>query len=451
MTAPTAIVLAAGLGTRMRSAVPKVLHHVAGRPMIDRVLAAIAAIEARPVVVVGGDADALRAHLGRTAVVVQDPPLGTGHAVQVALGELPETGDVLIVYADTPLLRAETLEQMRRLHRSASAALTLLVGETPPPSPYGIVERDGEGGVARIVETKGEPALQARRAERNLGAYVADAGWLRATAPRLAANTSGEIYLTDLVALAVAEGRAVAAHALADHREGLGVNTRADLAVADAVMRERIRERHLLAGVTMLDPASTFIDEEVEIGPDALLLPGTILEGATRIGAGSRIGPRATLRRATVGERCRVGESLVEDSTLEDDVSVGPYCHLRGGAYLERGVDVLDHAEVKNSRVGAGTKVHHFSYLGDATIGAEANIGAGTITVNYNVRREKHRTVIGAGAFIGSDSLLVAPVTVGDGAATGAGAVVTRDVPPGMLAVGMPARAIRRLSEDRGR
>jgi bifunctional UDP-N-acetylglucosamine pyrophosphorylase/glucosamine-1-phosphate N-acetyltransferase len=447
--ASTALVLAAGLGTRLRSATPKVLHALAGTPMIDLVLEAARSVGAEPVVVVGKDQEALRKHLGAVRAVVQDPPLGTGHAVQVALPALPPEGEAFILYGDSPLVRAETLRAMQEAHRARRAVLTLLSARVAGPSAYGIVERSADGGVARIVETKHDRALQDRDAERNLGAYVVDLAWLRSTAPRLAANPSGEIYLTDLPALAAGERRAVAAYCLADAREGMGINTRVDLAAAEAALHERIREQHMLAGVTIRDPASTFIDRAVTIGEDTQLLPGCILEGDTRIGRSCVIGPRARIRSSVIGDRCRVGESFVEDSTFEEEVSVGPYCHIRGAAYLERGVDVLDHAEIKNSRLGSGTKVHHFSYLGDATVGKDVNIGAGTITLNYNIKREKHRTVIGDGAFIGSDTLLRAPVTVGRGAATGAGAVVTRDVPAGMVALGMPARAIKKVEDPR--
>jgi len=427
----------------MRSRKPKVLHALAGRPMIDLVLAAVREVGAEPIVVVGADARRVREHLRDVPVVVQDPPRGTGHAVQVALDALPPDGTAYIVYGDTPLLRPETLRAMRAAHTTADAVLTLLTGEPAPPSAYGLIERGADGGVVRIVETKGDAAAQRRIGERNLGAYVADVPWLRRAAPRLRQNASGEIYLTDLVALAVEDRARVAAHCLEDPREGAGINTRAELATMEAAYRDRIRERHLLAGVSMQDPASTYIDADVEIGEDTVLLAGTILEGRTRIGGECRIGPRATLRDTILGDRCIVGESLLEGCTLEDEVTVGPYCHLRQGAYLEHGVDIGDHAEIKNSRLGAGTKCHHFSYLGDATVGTEVNIGAGTITLNYDGVR-KHRTRIGDRAFIGSDTLLRAPVTVGDDAVTGAGSVVTKDVPAGMVAVGMPARAIKR-------
>jgi bifunctional UDP-N-acetylglucosamine pyrophosphorylase/glucosamine-1-phosphate N-acetyltransferase len=444
----TALILAAGKGTRMRSARAKVLHSLAGMAMIDLVVDAVREVDAEPIVIVSSDAADVRDHLGTVRTVTQDPPLGTGHAVQVALPALPPDGDAFIVYGDTPLLRGETLRAMEVLHRERGAALTLLSARVPPPSAYGIVERDADGGVRRIVETKPDPALQRADAERNLGAYVVDLAWLHRAAPKLARNASGEVYLTDLPAIATADRRPVAAYCLGDHREGMGVNTRAELAAAEALLRERIRERHMLAGVTLRDPASTFIDDAVVIAADTELLPGTILEGATRIGAGCVIGPRATLRNTNVGDRCRIGESLIEDSTLEAEVVIGPYCHLRSGVYLERGVDIKDHAEIKNSRLGSGTKVHHFSYLGDATVGSNVNVGAGTVTANYDGTR-KLPTVIEDGVFLGVDTMLVAPVKVGRRAKTGAGAVVTKDVPPGMLAVGVPARAIKRVVPEK--
>ena len=440
----TALILAAGKGTRMRSARAKVLHSLAGMAMIDLVVDAVREVGAEPIVIVSSDAADVRDHLGTVRTVTQDPPLGTGHAVQVALPALPPDGDAFIVYGDTPLLRAETLRALKALHRERGAALTLLSARVPPPSAYGLIERAPDGAVRRIIETKPDPALQRRDGERNLGAYVVDLAWLHRAAPRLMRNASGEIYLTDLPALASADGRAVAAHCLEDHREGMGVNTRAELAEAEAAIRQRIRERHMLAGVTLRDPPSTFIDARVVIGADTELLPGTMLEGKTRIGSGCVVGPRATLRDTVVGDRCRIGESLIEQSTLEDDVVVGPYCHLRAGAYLERGVDIKDHAEIKNSRLGSGTKVHHFSYLGDATVGKDVNVGAGTVTANYDGTR-KLPTTIDDGVFLGVDTMLVAPVRIGRRAKTGAGAVVTKDVPPGMLAVGVPARAIKRI------
>ena len=442
--AAIALILAAGKGTRMRSTRPKVLHALAGTPMIDLVIDAVRACGATPIVVVSREADDLRRHLGGVKTIVQDPLLGTGHAVQVALSALPREGEAFIVYGDTPLLRAETLREMQALHHDRGAVVTLLSARVPPPSAYGIVERAKDGAVHRIVETKPDPQLQRAEAERNLGAYVVDLAWLHRAAPRLERNATGEVYLTDLPALATADGKPVAAYCLEDHREGMGVNSRVELAVAEALLRERIREQHMLAGVTLRDPASTFIDAGVTIAEDTELLAGTILEGETRIGRGCVIGPRARVRDTIVGDRSRIGESYIEGAILEEEVSIGPYCHIRKGTHLERGVDILDHAEIKNSRLGRGTKVHHFSYLGDATIGADVNVGAGTVTANYDGTK-KLATVIEDGVFLGVDTMIVAPVRIGRRAKTGAGAVVTKDVAPGMLAVGVPARAIKRV------
>lgn len=432
----------------MRSTRAKVLHALAGLPMIDLAIDAVRHAGAEPIVVLSADGDDLRRHLGNVRTVLQDPPLGTGHAVQVALPALPREGEAFIVYGDTPLLRGETLRAMRALHHERAAALTLLSARVPPPSAYGIVERATDGGVRRIVETKLDAGLQRADAERNLGAYVVDLAWLHRAAPLLERNSSGEVYLTDLPALATADGRIVAAHCLEDYHEGVGVNTRAELAHAEALLRQRIRERHMEAGVTLRDPGSTFIDARVVIGEDTEILPGAILEGETRIGRSCLIGPRARIRDCVIGDGSRVGESYLEGATLEAEVSIGPYCHIRQGTHLERGVDILDHAEIKNSRLGRDTKVHHFSYLGDATIGAGVNIGAGTVTANYDGQR-KLATVIEDGAFIGVDTMLVAPVRVGRRARTGAGAVVTKDVPAGVLAVGVPARAIKRIVPDK--
>lgn len=441
----TALILAAGLGTRMRSGRPKLLHTLAGRPMIDLVVRAVRGAAAEPVVVVGSDAAALRAHLGDgIPTVLQSAPRGTGHAVQVALPALPRSGEAFIVYGDTPLLRDATLQALLEAHRAAGAVLTLLTAEVPPPNAYGRIERDAGGRVTGIVETRSNRDAQARTGEANLGAYVVDLDWLHTAAPRLAENASGEVYLTDLAALAAREGRQVATHCLADHREGAGINTRVELGAAEAALRERIRERHMLAGVTLRDPASTFIDDAVEVGEDSVLLPGTILEGRTRVGRGCVIGPRARVSDSVVGDRCVIGESTVDGTTLEDEVSMGPYCHLRPGTHLERGVELGNYVEIKNSRLGAGTKCHHFSYLGDATIGIEVNIGAGTVTANYD-QGVKNPTFIGDHAFVGVDTMFVAPVRMGAHAKTGAGAIVTKDVPDGMLAVGVPARAIKRV------
>ena len=438
---PLGIVLAAGLGTRMRSQTPKVLHTAAGRPLLGHVLAALAELGARPVVVLSAESAAARSLVSNGArVVMQDPPRGTGDAVRVALqGETDVDGVALIVYGDTPLVRAETLAALMKLRESRSAVLALLSGDVGTDNAYGRVVRDAKGDVARVVEARLASNAEKALPESNLGAYAADLGWLRGAVKKLRPNSTGEIFLTDLVALAVADGKRVSAHKADDPDEGRGVNTRVELAAVEDVLRRRIRERHMLAGVTFHDPSSSLVDADVELAPDVVIERGSILEGATKVGAGTRIGPYSILRDSTVGANCRVEASVLEGATLEDEVTIGPYSHLRPGAYLERGVGMGNFGEVKNARLGAGTKMHHFSYIGDAKVGQRVNIGAGTITLNYD-GVNKHRTEIGDDAFIGSDTLLRAPVKVGKGSATGAGAVVTKDVPDGQIGIGMPAR-----------
>ena len=448
MTAgPPAVVLAAGLGTRMRSQTPKVLHLLAGRPLLSHVLEAVRGAGARPIVVLSKESEPARAIVGDGAIVaLQDPPRGTGDAVRVALEAIPDpSGEAFIVYSDTPLLRAETLRALAELRAKRGAALALLSGNIGTENAYGRVVRDGSGDVARVVEARLATADERRLPESNLGAYAIDLAWLRRAVPRLRANATGEVFLTDLVALATTEGARVAAYCTDDPEEGMGVNTRVELAAAEDVVRRRIRERHMLAGVTFHDPASSFVDADVDIAPDVVIDRGCILEGRTRIGTGTRIGPYTIVRDTRIGERCRVEASVLEGATLEDDVTVGPYSHLRPGAHLEKGVQLGNFGEVKNARLGRGTKMHHFSYVGDAQVGQRVNISAGVITLNYDGVR-KHRTEIGDDAFIGSDTLLRAPIKVGARSATGAGSVVTKDVPDDMLAVGVPAR-IRRKTE----
>ena len=448
MTAgPPAVVLAAGLGTRMRSQTPKVLHLLAGRPLLSHVLEAVRGAGARPIVVLSKESEPARAIVGDGAIVaLQDPPRGTGDAVRVALEAIPDpSGEAFIVYSDTPLLRGETLRALAELRAKRGAALALLSGNIGTANAYGRVVRDGSGDVARVVEARLATADERRLPESNLGAYAIDLAWLRRAVPRLRANATGEVFLTDLVALATTEGARVAAYCTDDPDEGMDVNTRVELAAAEDVVRRRIRERHMLAGVTFHDPASSFVDADVDIAPDVVIDRGCILEGRTRIGTGTRIGPYAIVRDTRIGERCRVEASVLEGATLEDDVTVGPYSHLRPGAHLEKGVQLGNFGEVKNARLGRGTKMHHFSYVGDAQVGQRVNISAGVITLNYDGVR-KHRTEIGDDAFIGSDTLLRAPIKVGARSVTGAGSVVTKDVPDDMLAVGVPAR-IRRKTE----
>ncbi len=441
------IILAAGLGTRMKSPLPKMLHPLCGRPMVLLALDIAAGVSAeRPVLVIGHGADAVRAAAGsRAEFVLQPELLGTADAVRRTEGALRGKADfVMVFYGDMPLWRPETLRQLAEAGKKAAGPLAMLTGIGNDPRFFGRVIRDGAGNVAEIVEDAHLTPEQKAVREINLGAYCFRAGWLWEKLEQVKTSPKGEYYLTDLVAMAAREG-GVTAIPVADEEEWIGINTRAHLAEAEAVLRRRINKRWMEAGVGMQDPATAYISLEAVIGEDTTILPNTHLEGKTAIGRGCVIGPNSILRRSTVGDRCKVECSVVEDATLEEDVSIGPFGHLRSGSHLERGVHMGNFGEAKNSRLGAGAKMGHFSYLGDATVGAGANIGAGTITCNYDGKR-KHKTEIGEGAFIGSDTMLVAPVKIGKGAKTGAGSVVTHDVPAGTVVVGVPAKKMRKTN-----
>ena len=369
-------------------------------------------------------------------------------AALAAAEAVGEAGRVLIAHGDLPLLTADSLAALANAHVEAQATLSLLTVEVEDPTGYGRIVRSG-GSVTAIVEETETDAETAAIREINVGVYAAEAAWLWPALASLAPSPRGEVYLPDAVRAALEAGRTVLACPLADASEAQQVNTRAQLAAAEAAMRSRVREELMAGGVTIVDPPTTWIDAGVEVGEDTTLLPGVHLLGATAVGRDCRIGPAAVLRDTRVGERCTIGGSTIEGATLGDDVHVGPYCHIRPGSTIEAGARLGNYAEVKASRVGAGSRVGHFSYLGDADVGADVNIGAGTITANFD-GADKHRTVIGDGAFIGSDSMLVAPVNIGAGARTGVGSVVTRDVPPGASAIGAPARIRQPTSSEAG-
>lgn len=438
------VILAAGQGTRMKSELPKVLHRIAGRPMVAYAIdTAIALGDEHPTLVVGYRADQVQAEIGdRVRYVEQAEQLGTGHAVMQARAALDGSGRdevVLVLYGDTPFISVDTLRAMLDSHAQAGATITLLTFRPPDPARYGRIVRGGSGRVINIVEFKEATPEQQSIREVNSGILCFKAAWLWPHLDQLKPQHGhGEFYLTDLVALAASEHQTIATRE-ASPEEVAGIDDRVRLAWAERLMRDRINEQLMLSGVTLVDPATTYIDAAVEIGPDTTVYAGTHIYGSTRIGRSCHIGPNSIVRDSVVGDSCTVEASAIEGATLEDDVSVGPFAHLRKGAYLERGVECGNFAEVKNSRLGAGSKQHHFSYLGDATLGKKVNIGAGTITCNFDGSR-KHPTEIGDDAFIGSDSMLVAPVRIGAGAKTGAGSVVTHDVPDGAVAYGVPAR-----------
>lgn len=440
-----AVVLAAGQGTRMRSKLPKVLHTLAGQPMVGHVVAAAREAGVESVVVVGPASEAgVRQALGdAVGYALQSEAWGTGHALAQAEPLLSGAEAVLVLCGDTPLLTEATLRGLLEQHQAARPMLTMLTAVGAEPSGLGRVVRDGEGRLLRVVEEADASPEELALTEVNTGVYVFEASWLWPHLKGLAPSPGGEIYLTDVVQRAAEEGAPLASILLGNPIEALGVNNRLQLAQAEAVLRQRVRERHMLAGVTLVDPPSIFIDATVEIEPDVVIYQNTSLLGKTRIAADGAIGPHSVVVDSVIGPRCRVVASVVEGATLEEGVGVGPFSHLRPGAYLEAGVYVGNYAEVKQARLGRGTKMGHFSYVGDAELGEEVNVGAGTITCNFD-GVDHHRTVVGDHVFLGSDTLLIAPVRVGDRAATGAGAVVNHDVPPDTLAVGMPARHLRR-------
>ncbi|MDF1499042.1 MAG: bifunctional UDP-N-acetylglucosamine diphosphorylase/glucosamine-1-phosphate N-acetyltransferase GlmU [Anaerolineales bacterium] len=444
-----AIILAAGLGTRMKSRIPKVLHELGGKPLVRwSVEACTKAVGAPPTVIVGLDMPGVRAAAGEAcSFVEQRERLGTGHAVLQARAALQEQGGIVVVAnADLPFVRSESYRALIARQGENPGPLTLLTAEADYPRGFGRVKRDDRGRVAAIIEHAHASEEELAIRELNVGVYAFRSDWLWSHLDDLPVSPKGEYYLTDLIAMAASEGEPIETVTVAEEDEIIGINTRVHLAEAEKALRERINRMWMEAGVTMIDPATTYIGPDVQIGQDTVLLPNTHLLGEVFMGSDCKIGPNTTIRDASIGDGCTIDASVVEGAVLEQDVEIGPYGHLREGAHLGRGVHMGNYGEVKNSRLEAGVKIGHFSYIGDAHIGENVNIGAGTITCNYDGEK-KHRTEIGAEAFIGSDTMLVAPVKIGKGARTGAGSVVTKDVPDYGLAVGIPARVIRKLDE----
>jgi bifunctional UDP-N-acetylglucosamine pyrophosphorylase/glucosamine-1-phosphate N-acetyltransferase len=441
-----AVVLAAGKGTRMKSSRPKVLHELCGRPMLWWVLRALRDAGVSDVTVVtNGElmphVETVATGAGHAGVrsVVQEPQLGTGHAVQIALAGLDAGGGTLLVLnGDMPLVEAELIAAAIAAREHA---LALVTARMPLPSSFGRIVREGDR-VSRIVEARDASDDELALDEMNAGLYAYDEAKLRAAAAELRnANAQNEYYLTDTIASFTGRGERVVPVVAPDYRTVLGVNDRVELAAASALLNRRICERHMRAGVTIVDPATTYLEPDLVLAPDAVLRPNTTLSGRTEIGPHSEIGPNARLRNARVGEHAIVTDSVISDSSVGDFALVGPYAHVRGESSIGTGARIGNFVETKNATLAPGVKAGHLTYLGDATLGERTNVGAGTITCNYD-GTHKHRTTIGKDVFIGSNSSLVAPVTLGDGAGTGAGTVVIRDVAAGDRVVGNPARVL---------
>jgi bifunctional UDP-N-acetylglucosamine pyrophosphorylase/glucosamine-1-phosphate N-acetyltransferase len=431
--------MAAGSGTRMRSSTPKMLHPVCGQPMVAwPILAAREAGAGRVAAIVSPGGDVSPALPEGVETVVQPEADGTGGAIRAALPLVERSETVLVLSGDVPLIGTDTIAALLEAHAASPAAATMLTIELEDPGAYGRVLRTATGDVERVVEAKAAGDASAEQLavrEVNAGTYVFDAAPLAAALATLSNdNAQGEYYLPDVFGALREAGHTVAAHLADDLAVTMGVNNRADLAAVEAEARHRILEAHMLAGVTVTDPASTWIDAGVEIGADARIEPGTSLRGQTEIGAGAVVGPLSTLIDAGVGPGATVVHSYLVDCEVGEGCAVGPFAYLRPGTRLEAGAKAGTFVEIKNSEIGAGAKVPHLAYVGDAEVGEGANLGAGTITANYDGFR-KNRTVIGPGARLGVDTMLIAPVEVGEAAYTGAGAVIKDDVPDGALAV----------------
>ncbi len=441
MTVQTVIVLAAGEGTRMKSATPKVLHSVAGRSLLGHVLHAVNHLHPTELrIVVGSGREAVEAHIAeispKATTVFQEHRGGTGHAAQLALAGKAPKGTVLVLAGDTPLLSGDSLAQFVEAHTSGKFAASVLTAEHPEPTGYGRIIRDDSDELLRIVEEKDATDDEKFIYEINSGVYAFDGEKLAASIGKLkTANAQGELYLTDVIGILKSAGESIAAIMIDDFTETLGVNDRVQLAESAAMLRDRINDQWMRAGVTIVDPTTTWIDATVELSNDVTLHPGTALLGSTKVATGAVIGPRTTLTDCVVKEGAQVLESIAIQTVIGEGATVGPFTYLRAGTQLGDSTKAGAFVEMKNAVVGTGSKIPHLSYVGDATIGEGSNIGAATIFVNYD-GVQKHHTTVGDQVRIGSDTMLVAPVSIGDGAYTAAGSVITEDVPAGAIGVG---------------
>ena len=441
------LILAAGKGTRMKSKLLKVLHPLAGKPMLWHPIHQIQELsDQKPVVVVGYQADAVKQTLGDLAqYVVQEEQLGTGHAVMQAEPILAgQSALVLVIFGDMPLVTADTLSALIEKQKHNSGPISMLTVIADDPRGFGRIVRNSSEEVEAIVEEVDCTPEQLEINELNISMYCFQSDWLWEHLPQIPISAKGEYYLTDIITIARQQGLSVQAEVISDPQEAMGVNTRVHLSEAEAILRQRINRQWMLDGVTIIDPNTTYIEASVTLGQDTVIYPNTTLQGETHIGEDCHIGPNTIAADTTIGNQCKVFSAVLERAILENHVDIGPYGHLRAGAHLADGVHMGNFGEIKNATLGPGAKMGHFSYIGDATIGKDVNIGAGTITCNYD-GENKHHTVIEEGVFIGSDTMLIAPLTIKKHARTGAGSVVNKDVEENTVVVGTPARPIRKL------
>ena len=435
------VILAAGNGTRMKSRLPKVLHRVCGKEMVSLVIRSADDAGLGPTyLVVPPNSDPFFKVLGREVTYVEQAlQLGSGHALLQTQNALRGIANITVLSGDVPLIRPETLIKLMRVHLESEASITILTATIQDPGDLGRILRDDKGHIIKIIEDVETNQNTGAVKEVNSGIYVFNTAWLWGNIQNLKPSNNGEFYITDLIAMASAQSSKIASLETPESNEILGVNNRIQLAKATSILRRRIRERHMLAGVTIPDPETVYIDHGVEIRSDTVIHPNTHVSGATTIGHDCEIGPNTKIEDSIIGNECTILSSNLENSTLENNIHVGPFSHIRQHSHLETGVHIGTSVEIKKSHLGSGTKTSHFSYIGDADIGDNVNIGAGSITCNYDGER-KNTTVIQERAFIGCDTMMVAPVTIGARSVTGAGTVVTKDIPADTLAKGVPAR-----------
>ncbi|UNC90697.1 bifunctional UDP-N-acetylglucosamine diphosphorylase/glucosamine-1-phosphate N-acetyltransferase GlmU [Candidatus Contubernalis alkaliaceticus] len=446
----TAVILAAGEGTRMKSDVPKVLHKLCGKTMIGHVLDALKPVVEKSIVIIGHRAEEVRASIGENVIYAyQYQQRGTGHAVNQALSSIPEQGDVLIVCGDTPLLTQDIFEGLLAFHRSEGCAAVVLTANLDNPFGYGRIIRDKTGKVTKIKEEKDANEEERKIREINTGTYCVNAQLLKETLALISDdNENREYYLTDLVEILSNQQKKVSAFKIDDFFLAQGINTRVQLSEAEAVLRKRINEKLMLEGVTMVDPASIYIDVDVKVGKDTVIMPQTIVQGRTQIGERCVIGPQSRLVDSTLADKVTFQNSIILESIVEEEANIGPFAYIRPESRICRGAKVGDFVEIKKSQIGSGSKVPHLSYVGDTTVGERANLGAGTIIVNYD-GVTKHHSYIEDGAFVGCNSNLIAPVVIGEGAYVAAGSTIKENVPQNALAIGRAAQVNKLKGAER--